>query len=311
MKKLNVGVIGIGNLGQHHARIYYSMENTRLTVIVDTDLEKIEKYKKLYPNVEFFYDYKDAINKADAFSIVVPTKYHYLIAKDLLLAGKHILVEKPITTTLQEAEELIEIAQKNSLILQVGHVERFNPVVQTVKEYIAQPIYIESVRLSSFDPRVADIGVVLDLMIHDIDIILCFVKSKLASVESYGSKLFTNKEDIVKARLRFENGTICDLTASRISPTKYRKMHIFQSDSYLSLDFIRQQAKIYRKRTNNVSSMDDIELIRPKIKRDEPLKLELESFVKSVLEKRTPLVTGEEAKNALGVVIEIINKLKL
>lgn len=311
MKKLNVGVIGIGNLGQHHARIYYSMIDIRLSVIVDTDLEKIDKYKKLYPDVEFFYDYKDAIYKADAFSVVVPTKYHYLIAKDLLLAGKHILVEKPITTTLQEAEELVEIAKKNRLILQVGHVERFNPVVQTVKEYITQPKFIESVRLSSFDPRVADIGVVLDLMIHDIDIILCFVKSKLESVESYGSKLFTNKEDIVKARLRFENGTICDLTASRISPTKYRKMHIFQPDSYLSLDFIRQQAKIYRKKTNNVSSMDDIELIRPKIKKDEPLKLEIESFVNAVLEKKTPLVTGEEAKNALSVAIEIINKLKL
>ncbi len=311
MKKLNVGVIGIGNLGQHHARIYYSMSNVKLTAIVDVDSEKINKYKTLYPDAEFFQDYREAIPKADVFSVVVPTKYHFSISKDLLLAGKHVLIEKPITTTLQEAEELISIAKQNNLIIQVGHVERFNPVVQSLKNYITHPVFIESTRLSSFDPRVADVGVVLDLMIHDIDIILCFVKSKLCSVESYGAKVFTDKEDIVKARLRFENGCVCDLTASRISPTKYRKMRIFQPDSYLSLDFMRQQAKIYKKKKSEIFSMSDIELIRPKIKREEPLKLELESFVNSVLEKRRPVVTGEEAKDALSVAIEIVNQIKI
>jgi predicted dehydrogenase len=310
MKKIKVAVIGIGNLGQHHARIYYSMkELVNLVAIVDVDKTKIEKYKKIYPNVEFFTDYRNVIDKIDAVSLVVPTKLHYSIAKEIILAKKHILIEKPITTTVEEAEELVFLAEQNNVILQVGHVERFNPVIQTIKDYVYQPKFIESMRLSNFDPRVADIGVVLDLMIHDIDIVLSFVKSNLKSIEAYGAKVFTNNEDIVKARLRFENGSICDLTASRISLNKYRKMHIFQPDSYISIDFIRQNAKIYRKIFS--SNEQKIELIRPKIKKEEPLKLELQNFINSIIENKKPIVTGYHAKQALEVAIEIVNQLKI
>ncbi len=310
MKKINVAVIGIGNLGQHHARIYYSIKDiVNLVSIVDVDKTKIEKYKKLYPDVEFCTDYKKIIDKVDAVSLVVPTKLHYHIAKNIILAKKHVLVEKPITTTIEEAEELVTLAEQNNVVLQVGHVERFNPVVQAIKDYVYEPKFIESIRLSSFDPRVADIGVVLDLMIHDIDIILSYTKSNLKSVEAYGAKVFTDKEDIVKARLRFDNGCICDLTASRISLNKYRKMHVFQSNSYISVDFIRQNAKVYKK----VISQDvqKIELIKPKIKKDEPLKLELQSFINSIIENKKPVVTGYHAKQALSIAIEITKQLKI
>lgn len=307
-KKLKVAVIGYGNLGQHHARIYQLLETVNLVAIVDTNKERLEKSKHLYPGVETLTDYREIIHKVDAASIVVPTKLHYQISKDFLLHDKHILVEKPITTNLQEAEELIKLAQQKNLVLQVGHIERFNPIIQKVKDYIQNPQFIETIRLNSFDPRVSDIGVVLDLMIHDIDIILSFIpESKLKRVEAFGSKVFTDKEDIVKARLEFDNGCICDLTASRISPTKYRKMHIFQKESYISLDFIRQYAKIYKKGPITPT----IEISRLKVKKDEPLKLEIEHFVNSVLENKKPIVSGEHAKNALEVALEILNNLKL
>ncbi|MCS7150848.1 MAG: Gfo/Idh/MocA family oxidoreductase [Endomicrobia bacterium] len=312
MKKINVGVIGIGNLGQHHARIYYSLkEDVNLVAIADIDETKLQKFKKLYPDVYFTTDYRLILDKVDAISLAVPTSMHYEIGKEVLLNNKHLLIEKPITTRLHEAEELINIAQGKNLTLQVGHVERFNPVIQGIKNFVVEPKFIESLRLSNFDPRVADVGVVLDLMIHDIDIVLSFVKSDLTSVEAYGTKVFTDKEDIVKARLRFKNGCICDLTASRVSPAKYRKMHIFQNDSYISVDFIHQRAKIYRKKTKNPKSEQDIEFIRPKIVKDEPLKLELQHFIKAVAEKRKPVVSGEHARNALFVATEIIKQLHI
>lgn len=311
MKKLKIAVIGIGNLGQHHVRIYNSMNDmVDMVALVDTDIQKLEKFKKIYPNTECTTNFFDILGKVEAVSLVVPTKLHYKIGREILLAKKHLLIEKPITTTIEEAEELVKIAQENNLVLQVGHVERFNPVVQATKEFIHTPRFIESMRLGSFDPRVADVGVVLDLMIHDIDIVLNYVSSELESIEAYGAKVFTDNEDIVKARLRFKNSTICDLTASRVSIYRYRKMHIFQEDSYISIDFMRQQAKIFKKKYRNISSFQDIEIIRPKINKEEPLRLELQHFVNSILSNKTPEVTGEHAKNALSVAIEIVEQLK-
>ncbi len=311
MKKVNVGVIGVGNLGQHHVRIYSTMQDlVNLVCIVDIDINKLDKYKKIY-KVETFTDYTKILDKIDAASLVVPTGLHYKIGKDLLLAGKHVLIEKPITTNIREAEELINIAEGKKLILQVGHVERFNPVVRTVKDYINEPLFIEAIRLGSYDPRVADIGVVLDLMIHDIDIVNYFVNSRLVSVEAYGGKVFTQNEDIVKSRLRFDNGCICDLTASRISRNKYRMMRIFQRDSYIAIDFLRQQARIYRKKKPVVSSFTDIEMIKPKIIREEPLKLELQHFIESIINNRPPEVTGYHARDALNIAIEILSQLKI
>ncbi|MEN3013902.1 MAG: Gfo/Idh/MocA family oxidoreductase [Endomicrobiia bacterium] len=308
--RINVGVIGCGNLGQHHVRIYSSIPAVNLVAVVDIDKEKLKKIKHAYPYLEVTTDYQEILDKVDAISVVTPTHLHYQISKEFLLHGKHVLVEKPITTNLQEAEELIKISQQKNLILQVGHIERFNPIVQQIKEYVNEPKFIETIRLNTFDPRVADIGVVLDLMIHDIDIILSYMGgSKLKRVESFGGKVFTDKEDIVKARLEFENGCICDLTTSRVAPTKYRKMHIFQKESYISLDFVKQQAKIYKK-TNLSNSLNNIEINRIKATKTEPLKLELEHFVSSILENKKPLVSGEHGRNALEVALEILNNLK-
>lgn len=310
-QKLNVAVIGVGNLGQHHARIYSMMKDYINTVyVVDIDKTRLEKISKTY-NVIPSCSYKEILDNIDAASLVVPTQLHYQIGKEILLAKKHLLIEKPITTTLADAEELISIAQKNNLILQVGHVERFNPVVRTIKQYINNPKFIESMRLGMFDPRVADVGVVLDLMIHDIDIVLSLTNSQLKDVESYGAKVFTKHEDIVKARLRFYDGCVCDLTASRISLGRYRMMRIFQEDSYISIDFMRQKSKIYKKLKPEISSPSEIEIIKPKIVKDEPLKIELTHFVESVLHNKQPEVTGEHAKDALGIALEILNQLKL
>lgn len=312
MKKINVAVIGVGNLGQHHTRIYYEMKDlVNLVGIVDIDEQKLNKYKKLY-NIETYTDFHNILDKVDAVSLVVPTKLHYQIGKEILLNGKHLLIEKPITTDVNEAEELISIAKTKNLILQVGHVERFNPVVRAVREYIYFPQFIECIRLGKYDPRTAEVGVVLDLMIHDIDIILSFfnTQSKLKSIEAYGGKVFTNNEDIVKSRLRFDNGCICDLTASRISMNRYRMMRIFQKDSYISIDFLRQQAKIYRKKKPVVTSPSEVEIIKPKILKEEPLKLELRHFIESIISNKPPEVSGEHAYNALNIAVEILNQLK-
>ncbi len=309
--KLNIAVIGVGNLGQHHARIYTTMtEFVNSVYVVDIDKSKLDRISKSY-NVITSSNYKEILDKVDAVSLVVPTQLHYQIGKEILLSKKHLLIEKPITTNIDEAEELISIAKKSNLILQVGHVERFNPVVGAVKQYINNPKFIESMRLGPFDPRVADVGVVLDLMIHDIDIVLSLVNSKLKDVESYGAKVFTKNEDIVKARLRFNNECICDLTASRISFGKYRMMRIFQQDSYISIDFMRQKCKIYRKTKSVVVSPSQIDIIKPKIVKDEPLKLELLHFVESVIKNRQPTITAEHARDALNIALDILIKLRL
>jgi len=309
--KLNVAVIGVGNLGQHHARLYSNMTDYISNVyVVDTDQHRLEKVIKSY-NVVASKTYEEILDKVDAVSLVVPTQFHYKIGKEILLAKKHLLIEKPITTNIDEAEELISIAKNDNLILQVGHVERFNPVVGAVKQYIKNPKFIESMRLGLFDPRVADVGVVLDLMIHDIDIVLSLINSQLKDVESYGAKVFTKHEDIVKARLRFDNGCICDLTASRISVGRYRTMRIFQQDGYISIDFMRQKSKIYKKSKPEVTSPSEIDIIKPKIIKDEPLKLELTHFIESVLHNKQPEVTGEHARDALGIALEILKQLKL
>lgn len=310
-QKLKIAIIGVGNLGQHHTRIYLSLKDkVEIVGVVDTNESALEKVCKMY-HVSGYKNYEDVLDKVDAVSLVVPTSLHYRIGKEILASKKHLLIEKPITTTVEEAEELISIAEKNDLILQVGHVERFNPVVSAVKNYIYSPEFIESYRLGIFDKRVADVGVVLDLMIHDIDIVLYLVNSKLESVESFGSKVFSLHEDIVKARLKFENGCVCDLTASRISFGRYRTMRVFQRDSYISIDFLRQKTKIYKKSKPVITSPDEVEMIKPKITKEEPLKLELIHFVDVVLERKQPSVSGIHARDALSVAMEILKQLKL
>lgn len=247
----------------------------------------------------------------EAAVISVPTPFHHAIAKDLLNSGIHCLVEKPFTSTVEEAQELISIARDKDLVLQVGHIERFNPAVVAARPFIKNPKFIEVNRLGPYDPRTSHIGVVLDLMIHDLDILLDLVQDKVVGLESFGAKILSQHEDIVKARLKFSKGCVADVSASRISLERYRKIRIFQDDSYISVDYAGKSLKIYKKKTETVKSLTDIEVIKPKLKDAEPLFFELSHFLACVAEGKRPLVTGEHGRDALELAFEILKSMKL
>jgi predicted dehydrogenase len=306
---MRFAVIGVGNLGEHHARIYSQIPDIKLVGVADINQKRADRIAQTY-NTKAYYDYHSLIDKVDAVSIVVPTTLHYEIGKEFLSAGKHCLIEKPLTTILQEAEELISIAKQKNLILQVGHIERFNSAIIGVQKYVNNPKFIESDRLGPYDPRVSDVGVVLDLMIHDLDIVLFLVQSKVKELEAYGTSIFSPHEDIVKVRLKFENGCVADISASRVTHGKYRKLRIFQPDAYISIDYTTQRFRIYRKKTPDAKSMQDIEIISPKIERLEPLKQEILHFVDCVRTGKTPLVSGQHGRDALELALEILKRLK-
>ena len=236
MSKIKIAVIGVGSLGQHHARILSTHENAELIGVVDADAKRGETIAKKC-NTASFTDVKEVMDKIQAAVISVPTPYHYDIAKQLLQAGIHCLVEKPFTETVEQSTELIRIARDKNLILQVGHVERFNPAIIAATPYVKEPKFIEVNRLGPYDPRTSHIGVVLDLMIHDLDMLLNFVKSKVVSFEAVGAKILSEHEDIAKVRIKFANGCIADVSTSRVTIDKYRKIRIFQKDSYISVDY--------------------------------------------------------------------------
>ncbi|OGR83723.1 MAG: hypothetical protein A2901_07320 [Elusimicrobia bacterium RIFCSPLOWO2_01_FULL_54_10] len=307
---IETAVIGVGHLGQHHARILHELEGSKLIGIVDQDEKRAQQIAKSTKTTAFQY-YKDLFGKVKAVVIAVPTPLHYQIGKDCLEAGIHCLIEKPFTEDVEQAEELIKIAQDKNLILQVGHVERFNPAVIEAHKYVKDPKFIEVNRLGPFDPRTSHIGVVLDLMIHDLDIVLYLVGSKVKTLEAFGAKVLTQHEDIAKCRLRFENGCIVDLSASRISLEQYRKIRIFQADAYVSVDYARKDLKIYKKKKAQVSGFKDIEILRPKLKEEEPLKLELKHFLECIAEGKQPQVSGEHGRDALELGKEILEQLHL
>lgn len=304
-----VAVVGVGHLGQHHARLLSQIRSS-LAGIVDVDEKRAEKIAaacktKTYPTLA------PLLGHVRGAVVAVPTPLHYTIGKYCLENGLHCLIEKPLCQTVEEAEELIRIAREKNLILQVGHVERFNPAVLAAQKYIQNPKFIEVNRLGPYDPRVSHIGVVLDLMIHDLDIVLSLVQSEVASVEAFGAKVISEHEDIVKCRLRFQNNLIVDLSASRVSLEQYRKIRIFQPDAYISIDYARKDLKIYRRKKPVVKSFTDIEILKPSLKDEEPLKLELEHFLDCIREGKKPMVTGEHGKDALELGLEILEQLHL
>ena len=303
MEKIKVGVVGVGHLGSIHAKVYSRLDNVKLVGICDCNLEKALEIGKKY-HAASFSDYEDLFDKINAASIAVPTSLHYNIAKDFLNHNIHVLIEKPITKTLSEADELIEIAKGKSLILQVGHIERFNSAVLTIERYLKKPRFIECQRLGPFHKRVKDVGVVLDLMIHDIDIVLGLVEQDVVNIEAVGLSTISDYEDVANVRLIFKDGTIADITASRVTKDVVRKIRIFQEDSYISLDYLNQEAAIFRKTENKILKE------KIKIKKDEPLKNELESFIECVRTGKKPVVSGVEGRRALQVALEIIEKIK-
>ncbi len=299
MNKLNIAIIGIGHLGSRHLKVYSELSQ-KANIIGVCDIKE-DRTKKLavHYKVPFFKDYKDLITKVDAVSICVPTSNHFSVAKDFLKNGVHVLVEKPITTTLKDAKELTTLAEKKKLKLQVGHVERFNSAFAAIQSTIKNPLFIECHRLNQFPNRSLDIGVVMDLMIHDIDIVLGLVRSPIKDIHAVGVKVLTPLEDIANARIIFKNGCVCNLTASRVSDDVTRKIRIFLKDTYISLDYMNQQAFAYQKNGLAISKN------AIPIEKEEPLKKELESFIDCVRENKRPLISGIEGTEALDVALQI------
>lgn len=304
-EKINVGVVGVGHLGSHHAKVYSHLKNANLAGVCDVNKESAKTIGRKF-KVWYFADYKELFDKVQAVSIVVPTSLHYKIARDFLEAGIHVLVEKPITKTLKEADELVKLAHEKNLILQVGHIERFNPAVLAMEKYFKSPRFIEGQRMGPFTnkKRVQDVGVVLDLMIHDIDIILTLVKSEVKFIEAVGTSSVSDFEDMANVRLTFKNGTICDITASRITKEEVRKLRIFQEDSYMALDLLHKGAHIFRK-VDGVIRKEKIQ-----IKKSDPLSDELGSFLDCVKTGKRPIVSGKEGRDALSVALSILENIK-
>jgi predicted dehydrogenase len=302
MGTVKVGVIGVGSLGQHHARIYSRLPDVELVGICDIDKSRAKQIARKC-RTSFCADYRDLYGNVDGVSIVTPTSTHKDIGLAFLGQGIHILVEKPITTSIEEADELLKRARDKNVILQVGHIERFNAGIQAIKAISSHPVFIECHRLSPFKKRSLDIGVVLDLMIHDIDIILNLVGSPVIKIDALGVKILTSYEDLANVRLQFENGAVCNITSSRVANKTMRKIRIFQEDAYISLDYEKQEAAIYKKSGMRITSR------RIPIKKEEPLLLELKSFISCIKENSPPLVSGFEGREALRVALEIVKQI--
>jgi predicted dehydrogenase len=301
---VRVGVIGVGYLGQHHARIYSEIEEAELIAVVDIDQKRADTFAAKY-GCEAYYDFRDVLNKVDVLSVVTPTTTHHDIALDCLKAGKDILIEKPITANIKEADELIRESEKMGCIIQVGHLERYNPAVLAASEMFKEPMFIESERFSPFLGRGTDVDVTLDLMIHDIDIILSLITLPVKEIRAVGAEVLTGKIDVAKAWLEFENGCIALATVSRLSPDKLRRLKVFQKDSYISIDYQNSEIKRYFRNEKGIS----VEVTKPEKK--EPLKEELRDFLHCVKERRRPKVSAVEGRNALKVVLQITDIIKI
>jgi len=295
---VKTGVIGVGAIGRNHARIYAELESCELVGIYDANIKHAASIAAEF-GTKPFSNLEELVAEVGAASVSTPTITHRDIATQLLNAGKHVLVEKPISDSVDDAKAIIDLAHEKGLVLQIGHIERFNPVMSQLEERLNHPKFIECHRLSPFPQRSLDIGVVLDLMIHDLEIVLHLVNSPVALVDAVGIPVLTRREDIANARIRFENGCVANITASRISPERMRKIRVFQSDAYLSLDYKDQSGWIYRK--------DGMEIGREEVEveRDEPLKRELAAFVECAAKGEAPKVSGQQGVDALDVALEI------
>ncbi|MBI4373205.1 MAG: Gfo/Idh/MocA family oxidoreductase [Candidatus Omnitrophica bacterium] len=309
MKKLRVAVIGVGHLGKEHARIYGGLPDVELVALCDVDQSKAEKAEVL--GTKFTADFHELLGSIDAASVATPTTSHFSIARQLLNAGVHVLIEKPMTNRLEEADELIEISKQKNLTLQVGHLERYNAGLRRIGQIARNIRFIEVHRLGPFTPRIADCGVVLDLMIHDIDIVLQLVKSQIESIDAIGINVLTPFEDIANVRLKFKNKAIADLTASRLTPEAQRKIRIFQEDAYISLDYVAQSAQIFRKASLPAALFGGkISREQIDIQKEEPLKAEIEDFVRSVARGSSNGKPDIAAREALKVALQILESIK-
>jgi predicted dehydrogenase len=303
-KKLNIGVVGIGYLGKYHLEKFINNKQCDTKWVVDTNLDNIDLNG--HDSIQKSSNYKEILNDIDAISLVTPTKMHFKIAKFFLENKKHVLIEKPMTETVAQAKKLVDLAKKNKVILQVGHLERFNPVMKRLTKEISDPLFIEVHRLAKFNPRSTDVNVIFDLMIHDIDIVTTLMKKNIKNVSAFGKKIITTSTDIANVRLEFSGGSVANLTASRISQKNERKIRVFEKDKYYSVDFMNSNIKKYIK--NSKASKELFGFKEFKYDKTDALKDEINNFILSCLGKEKPLVDGKQGKAAVETAT-LISKL--
>lgn len=310
MGAVKVGVVGIGYLGKFHAEKYAHLPEAELVGVVDSNLDRAREAAARF-QVPAYDDYRMLLGTAQAVSIVVPTPLHYEIAREFLQRGVDVLLEKPMTTTLAQADDLIAIARAQGLILQVGHLERFNAALLAIKDVVKKPLFIESHRIAPFKERGIEVDVILDLMIHDIDIILTLVNAPVTAIHAVGVPVLTSTTDIANVRLQFATGCIANVTASRISAKEMRKIRIFQNDAYLSIDFAAQEVDVFRKISNpDAEGIPNITYENIDIEQGDSLAQEIKAFLHAVRDRQQPEVPGEAGRNALKVALEIVEQIK-
>jgi predicted dehydrogenase len=302
-----LGVVGVGSLGQHHARVYAALPSARLAGVFDIDTARAADVAGRY-GCRAFPSLEALLAETDALSVAVPTVEHHRVAAQALERGRHVLVEKPITTTLEQADELIELARRRGVTLQAGHIERFNPALDLLRRLGVQPRFVEVHRLGSFSSRSLDIDVVLDLMIHDLDIVLSLDGSEAVQVDAVGVPVLTPRVDIANARLRFASGLIANLTASRVSAEKIRKFRVFAPKTYVSLDFAARAGQVYRLKEKD--GQPDIEIEKVDAPDAEPLQRQLEAFVRAIKGEEPVVVTGEDGRRALALAHRILKDME-
>jgi len=315
MANLKMAVIGTGHMGRHHVNILSNLPGVELAAIADRSEQTLLNISNKY-DIKGFSDFRKLIRMVDAVVVAVPTSHHYEVTKELLQAKKHVLVEKPLTQTVAEGAELIELARRNGCVLMVGHVERFNAAVQQLRKIVKNPYLIESMRCGPMDKRITDAGVVMDLMIHDIDIILNIVNDKVRLVNAVGHRIHSSHEDVASAQILFENGCIANILASRVTQYKERSLKISQKDSYVCLNYGEQDLEIHRQASSAyLLTPDEIKYSQESfveklhIQKDNPLKLELQHFINCINGKEKPLVNNENDLGALSVMHQILEKI--
>jgi predicted dehydrogenase len=321
LEKVKVGVVGTGHLGRFHALNYKKIAGADLLGVYDQDMEKAVAVAKEC-KCDHFNTIKELLDKVQAVSIAVPTDRHHAVGTQALKHGIHCIIEKPIAKDVKEANDLIRLAKENNIFLQVGHIERFNPAIRALEDIELNPQFIESHRLAPFNPRGTEVAVVLDLMIHDIDIILSLVKSPVQSVDASGVAVVSDSIDISNARIRFDNGCVANLTASRISQKKMRKMRMFQKDTYISVDFLEKKSEVYQLVQGDPQSGHTLGEIgvgdkkrhvvyqKPKPPKSEGLEKELELFLDSIRTGRPNGVSGEAGRDALTVAMRVLEQME-
>jgi predicted dehydrogenase len=309
-QKIKTAVIGAGHLGKEHARVYHSLEQCDLVAVCDTNESGgrliAEKYGARYTK-----DYRELLGEVEAISVATPTINHHETTCAFLEAGVAVLVEKPISRTLEEADEMIQLAESKNVALQVGHIERFNPAFQALQRELSSPKFFEAHRMGIFTMRSLDIDVVMDLMVHELDIISTLTDSEVVKIEAVGIPILTQKIDLANARLEFANGVIANITASRVSAERLRKLRVFQPNEYYSLDYAEQQVGMFKLTPpKTAGTLPEIVAQGLDIAKREPLLSEIESFVSAVSAKTTPVVTGAEGRRALALAIDVLDKIK-